>query len=277
MEPEIKEVTSVVVKPEEPWSPEFHDAVMFGDQLCPSCEGKQVLVTGEKYTACVCQELKWKRKIIERILPMRYHRNNLYTLQPSTASKLSLERQKKVLDYISKRDNRDKGYFLYGAPGTSKTTFAAALVRNAIERDWKSWFYKDGGPMKWDRSLWIRYINWDSLMGEYLAYQNDKEAPSPTVTAKLIRDAAAAGRRPTLVIEEIDKSKLTQYKANKLFDIVQAMDAAMGQLIITTNHRTKEEFEAFLYQTSDPDINLAGEPVWRRIVDNCKTIKFEVG
>jgi DNA replication protein DnaC len=265
------------VKIEVPWPPEFHDAVMFGDIPCPNCDGKQVLVTGDKYKRCDCQELKWKRKVIEAILPSRYRRNNLYTLKPSDVSKLSIERQQKILDFMRKRENRDKGYFLYGAPGTSKTTFASALIRNAIERDWKKWLYKDGVPQKWDRSLWIRYVNWDGLMGEYLAYQNDKEAPPPSVTAKLIRDAKAAGRTPVLCIEEIDKSKLTQYKANKLFDIVQAMDANEGQLIITTNHRTKEDFESFLYHTPDDEINLAGEPVWRRVIDNCKPIKFEVG
>jgi hypothetical protein len=97
------------------------------------------------------------------------------------------------------------------------------------------------------------------------------------VTAKLIRDSAEAGRRPVLCIEEIDKSRLTEYKANKLFDLVQAMDANRGQLIITTNHKTMEDFEAFLYKTENAAINLAGEPIWRRIADNCTPIKFEQG
>jgi DNA replication protein DnaC len=256
------------------WTAEFHDAVMFGDEPCPHCDGSQMLRVGNHSSQCPCQELKWKRKTIERILPLRYHRSNLYTLQPSTASKLPLERQQQLIDLLRKRENRDKGYFLYGVPGTSKTTFAAALVRNAIERDWRRWLYKNG-PMKWDRSMWIRYINWDGLMGEYLAYQNDRNADPPSVTAKLIREAAEADRRPVLCIEEIDKSRLTEYKANKLFDLVQAIDANTGQLIITTNHKSKEDFEAFLYKTDNEAINLAGEPVWRRIMDNCTPVRFE--
>lgn len=254
------------------WKACIHDAVMFGDKPCPLCDGSGLHHIGQRVYSCDCAELKWKRKTIERILPMRYHRNNLYTLQTSTASKLPLERQKAIIEYMAQKENRDKGYFLYGEPGTSKTTLAAALVRNAIERDWDTWLYKDG-PQKWN-NLWIQYVNWDNLISQYLAYQNDREAPPPTVTAQYIQSVAASGRCPVLVIEEIDKSKLTQYKANKLFDLVQAMDAAMGQLIITTNYRTVEEFEAFLYKTDDETINLTGEPVWRRIVDNCVPIKF---
>jgi DNA replication protein DnaC len=258
------------------WKAHVHDAVMFGDHICPLCDGVGMVAIDKDDFPCDCIELKWKKKRIESILPLRYQRCNLYTIQPSTNSKLPLERQRSLIEHLSKVENRNKGYFLYGEPGTSKTTLAAALVRNAIERDWDTWFYKNGVYQKWDRSLWIRYVNWDNLIGQYLAYQNDREAPPPTVTAQLIQDAAAEGRRPVLCIEELDKSKLTQYKANKLFDLVQAMDAAMGQLIITTNYRTMEEFEAFLYKTDDETINLTGEPVWRRIMDNCSFIPFEI-
>ena len=255
------------------WKARIHDAVMFGDMPCPFCDGSALQHIDQRVYSCDCAELKWKLKTIERILPKRYLKNNLYTIQPSTASKLPLERQKAVIEYMAKGENRDKGYFLYGEPGTSKTTFATALVRHAIERDWDRWLY-DYGPQKWN-NMWIQYANWDNLIGQHLAYQNDREAPPPSVTAQYIQSVAASGRRPVLVIEEIDKSKLTQYKANKLFDIIQAMDAALGQLIITTNYRTIEEFESFLYRTDDETINLTGEPVWRRIVDNCTMVKFD--
>src|SRR5260370_22502488 len=114
------------------WKARIHDAVMFGDTPCPFCDGSGLHHIDQRVYSCDCQELKWKRKTIERVLPMRYRKNNLYTLQPSEASKLPLERQKVIIEYMAKRENRDKGYFLYGEPGTSKTTLATALFRHAI-------------------------------------------------------------------------------------------------------------------------------------------------
>jgi DNA replication protein DnaC len=261
------------------WTAQLHDDVMFGDKVCPFCEGAgRVYRTPAKSFddsySCDCEELKWKRRVIERILPLRYQRNNIWTLEPSTASKLPLERQRFLIDFMKQPENRDKGYLLFG-----KTTLATCLVRHAIERDWNDWFFRPRshnipGALKWNND-WIRYINWDNLIGEYMAYQNDRDAEPPTISAAIIKKVAESGRRPVLCIEELDKSRLTEYKANKLFDIVQAVDANKGQLIITTNYRTLEEFEAFLYKTDNESINLAGEPVWRRIVDNCKAIKFE--
>lgn len=268
--------------PKVEWGWCFHDSLMFGDIPCPFlCEDGMFAVkqtsgddTRTIHRGCVCSnELKWKRKTIEQVLPPRYHRSNLYTLKPSPASKMSLERQQGIFDYLRNKDNRDKSYLLFGAPGTGKTTCATALIRRAIERDWSPWFWRDNSPLIWKQSMWIRYVNWDGLMGEFLASQNDREAPKPSVTAQLIREAAVAGRKPVICLEEIDKSRLTEFKANKLFDIVQAVDAVQGQLIITTNHRSKESFQKWLYQTDNDAVNMAGEPVWRRIVDNCKIIE----
>ena len=106
-------------------------------------------------------------------------------------------------------------------------------------------------------------------------YQKDKNAPPPSVTPRLIREARASGKRPVLCIEELDKSRLTEYKANKFFEFMVAIDETQGQIILTTNHRTQEDFERWLYKTDEDAVNMAGEPAWRRIMDNCKTIEFK--
>jgi DNA replication protein DnaC len=267
------------------WTAELHDAVIFGDTPCPLCNGKQVLdvvqrfsTTGESRTSdsqCRCQsQIRFKAdRYIKRILPGRYQRSNLWTLQPSSASKMSLQRQAKMLEFL--RENPDCGYFFYGAPGTSKTTFATALVRRAIDRDWKDKIVSPTmGVLMYKTTFWIHYVNWDSYIQSLLDYQNHPDsAPEPVLTPRLIRQNAERGRTSCIVIEEIDKSRLTEYKANKLFDLVCAIDETKSQLVITTNHKTEESFQSWLYRTDNESVNLAGEPVWRRIVDNCKVVE----
>jgi DNA replication protein DnaC len=261
---------------------EIHEAVMWGDMVCPRCDGKKGANCVEQWGddakntrtlwhTCFCEELRWKQRQIEKILPPRYHRSMLWSLKPSERSRMSLEKQGKMIEYLKNHGN--DGFFFFGPPGTSKTTFATALLRSAMEREWSTWFYKDGHPLMWNKSMFIRYINWDSLIQEYLDYQNHpNDAPTPSVTPRLIRETKDAGRRFVLCLEELDKSRLTEYKANKLFELLVAMDETGGQLILTTNHTAKESFQKWLYQTDNDAVNMAGEPAWRRISDNCKMI-----
>ncbi len=84
----------------EPFTAEYHDAVMFGDRICPWCDGTRLVGPAEFPTACKCQSILWKKRTVERILPLRYHRSNLWTLKPSTASKMPLKTQQKMIDYF---------------------------------------------------------------------------------------------------------------------------------------------------------------------------------
>lgn len=255
----------------ELFTADYHDAVMFGERVCPWCNGTRLLGSKGSPYSCKCQSIQWKKRYIEQILPMRYHRSNFWTLKPSSKSKMPLDVQQKMIEYF--KANPDDGYFLYGAPRTSKTTFATSLIRHALERDWKQWLYP-GHPTKYKKSLWIRYVNWDSLIQEYLDYQNHPDtAPEPSVTPHLIREARRNGKRPVLCIEEVDKSRLTEFKANKFFEFMVATDETQGQLILTTNHRTLADFQTWLYKTDNDAINMAGEPAYRRIIDNCKAIE----
>lgn len=261
--------------------PKLYDAVMFGDTPCTICSGTGRIDIIEQKEGVQRPNTKpcpadWRReeklKAIQRLLPTRYQRMNLSTLEPSPNSRLSLERQAKIIQYLKDRleENPYTGFFIYGTPGSSKTTFATTLVRKALERDWESmntgngWYYTP---------TWIQYLNWDVYIQSLLDYQNHPdEAVAPTLSPTLIRVNSKKGNKTTLVIEEVDKSRLTEFKANKLFELVCAVDETESQLIITTNHRSEESFQAWLYQTDNEAINTTGEAVWRRIVDNCKMI-----
>lgn len=258
------------------------DAVLFGDEPCPACNGTDYVkvtrqfgeggITSEFSEKCrhVYKDLV-KRRYIDMLLPLRYQRANLATIEPSEQSKMSVERQANIIEHL--RANAASGFLFYGAPGTSKTTFATALIRAALERNWETTIYSRNMGYTFYENFWIHYVNWDAYIQSLLDYQNhsDPEDDNPALP-DLIRRSAKKGRKSTIAIEEIDKSRLTEFKANKLFDLVCAVDETQSQLIITTNHTTVESFERWLYKTDNPSINIAGEATWRRIEANCKPI-----
>ncbi|MGO9323538.1 MAG: ATP-binding protein [Terracidiphilus sp.] len=260
------------------------DAVLFGDEPCPACNGTDyVMVTKQLGDGGITRELREKcrhvykylvkRRYIEMLLPPRYQRVNLATIQPSEQSKMSVERQANIIEHL--KANAASGCLFYGAPGTSKTTFAAALIRAALERNWETHINRPNmGYVFFEKEyFWIHYVNWDAYIQSLLDYQNhsDHEDDNPALP-DLIRRNAKKGRKSTIAIEEIDKSRLTEFKANKLFDLVCAVDETQSQLIITTNHTTLESFQHWLYKTDNPSINIAGEATRRRIEANCKPI-----
>jgi len=258
-------------------SRERYDAIMFDDEPCPVCNGTGKIQVVQQWgetesrrtvaeTCPVDYRMKAKLACIKRLLPMRYQRSSLYTLKPSSNSKMSMEHQAKIIQHL--RDNPNRGFFFYGEPGTSKTTFATALVRYALERDWDR--HVVAGYGNFNPVSWIHYLNWDTYIQSLLDWQNHPDtAEEPDLTPSNIRKWKQKGYTPCVVIEEIDKSRLTEFKANKLFDLVCAMDEAKSQLIMTTNYATKEDFQAWLCQA---DTRLAGEATWRRILDNCKIV-----
>lgn len=68
-------------------------------------------------------------------------------------------------------------------------------------------------------------------------------APMPTVTREKILKAVKLGFRPRLFLEEIDKIKGTETRFNNLFEIVDTLYEAQGQLVLNTN-MTMAEFSA---------------------------------
>ena len=96
--------------------------------------------------------------------------------------------------------------------------------------------------------------------------QIDKEAPEPDVTRRRIEVAVANRRNPILVLEEFDKVKMSEFKADAIFDVIDALYEAKGQLVLTTN-LTMTEYEGLFH--GDPSLRVTGEALTRRIRELC--------
>jgi DNA replication protein DnaC len=127
------------------WTALMHDDVVFGRASCPHCSGKQYIkyrereehsgATRESLAICKCDKLRHERKVLEQLLPGKYLESNLWTLKPSPLSRVPAAAQAEEIAYLMA--HCDLSIFLCGPPGTSKTTYACALLRRAVRRDWE--------------------------------------------------------------------------------------------------------------------------------------------
>lgn len=255
---------------------QMHDDVLFGRTPCPYCNGKQFIEyrereehsgeTRERLVICRCDKLRHKRKVLEQLLPGKYIEANLWTLKPSPLSRVPSAAQAEEITYL--KAHCDLSAFLCGAPGTSKTTYASALLRRAVERDWEH-FYRPGfGALSYNKTRWIWRVNFDTLMAQYLRKQGDRDAPEPDVTPERIKARSDEGRKFVLCLEEVDKAKLTEHRCNKLFDIIDTLYNCKGQLIMTTNLRW-EQFDSMFTSTGNDSIDVTGSAIIRRIREMC--------
>ncbi len=257
---------------ETEWTHELEHAVASGHTVCPVCNGcGQVHVTQRSeyngawrsfYPSCHCKVLRGIWKLASNAIPARYSFANIWTLKPHESNHLSMAQQQSELDFI--RDHMDDGFFLAGEPGTGKTTVAYALLRRAYERNIP--IFGDTYMNPWGKSLWLWRVNFDTLMRQYQEQATQNDAPEPDVTVSRIEAASKKGRRPTLVIEEIDKGRQTEFRANKLFALVDALYNANGQLIITTN-LSLAGFDAMFSKGDNESVRVAGDALMRRILE----------
>jgi hypothetical protein len=121
------------------WTRDLMWAVAKG-QKCPACaDTKHIRVvrfgtaTGmyiDAYPDCECVKYRHLWKVFCDYIPEHYLRVSLHDLAPSSFSKLSIARQESEIAFI--REHKEDGFFFLGPAGSSKTTFAIALYRDAL-------------------------------------------------------------------------------------------------------------------------------------------------
>lgn len=186
----------------------------------------------------------YARKILDDNIPSRFRFVDLKTLMPSDKSRLPPKRQEEILAKL--RANPTESYAFFGPAGTGKTTYSVALYRDAMRGFCKllggrEHYLQLDYRCRYDIPVW--HVSAKTLLDDFVREscgetenaKPDGKRIHPVVNRAKIRQAVDRGFRPCLFLEEIDKVKYTEFKANALFDLVDGIYESAGQLVFDTN------------------------------------------
>ena len=246
-----------------------------GDRTCLVCHGRQeydIVYRGietnffwRKTCQCLCETRRMYRRMLAFYgVPLSLRKVNIGDLSPSPKSCLSIGFQEKEIAFLRKHSS--ESFFFLGPPGSSKTTFSAALFNLAV---WRSCSLHNGDK------FWR--VDGNHLFETEVAYAtaNDKESVQRDITPDEIRRARRKGGYgqnpgfPVLLLEEIDKRKMTEFSANILFRLIDAMVESEGQLFLTTN-LTEKGFRRMFLDSDIEAVRVTGGAIIRRLFENEK-------
>jgi hypothetical protein len=217
-----------------------------GSTSCPTCGGGGTYLAGHRgrvtgieivqRVPCVCRALKtFDRHWAEmRRVHKRFADVTLGGLRPNEElSSLPLARQAEIIARL--KESPTDSYFIFGEPNTGKTHFAVALYRHSLFK-WALQQWERGNPQP---AVWR--MTTSKMLDEHVAWERrdktDENASvkPPTITAPKIQAAARNWYRPCLFLDEIDKIIPTDFKIQRLMQIVDAVYEAEGQVVATSN------------------------------------------
>jgi hypothetical protein len=179
---------------------------------------------------CLCQmnRMFWNNW---RKVPLRYRDVKLDTAAPSELVRMPLKKQAALIQLI--KSNLERSMILQGSAKTGKTHLLMAMYRRACVERVGECFRKQQfgifGVWRLNTSVWLEdIVNWNSP-------DRDEDAEPPELSTKRIESVVKAGLVPRVFLEEIDKFKPSEYKLIRLFEIVNAIYEAGGQVVATSN------------------------------------------
>lgn len=254
-----------------------------GKTPCPACGDKEFfpgILYGEDtglwepkpHIGCWCTIYRLVQRRMDEMVGHRYRAYDFRTIKPSSANRWPLDKQQSF--YADAYSNRDKNFLFLGSAGTGKTTTCSMLAREALWRHkdylWESRYRTN--PVRWvwvvdAEELFLQFAEWST------SRTSEKPKPEPIVTPAKVHKARALGLTPTIVLEELDKGRLTEPRFTFLQNLMNAMDKEEGQLIVTTNRRL-DRFMALFTESENEIIRTSGEPLMRRFLqNNCVTVQ----
>ena len=178
---------------------------------CEDCQdsGWRVVV-GEGATRCQCLTNRIRARALARI-PAIYRTHSLASL---TADVARHPKQARLIEAM--RAKPDGSYLLFGKNGCGKSMLGWVLYRDAIE----------SGRIAVGVML-------SDLLAQFRAWERDNDK-LPMVTAN---DLRTDKRRYFVFLDELEKARPSEYAAEMLFQLVDAVYSNGHQLVITSNLR----------------------------------------
>jgi len=236
-----------------------------GRNSCPACMDTKL---DDQNRNCLCVFFRKFYQQFNATVPLHYRDIRLKDLRPSSVSYMPKEKQAALIQKIKQQP--DESWAFFGPIGWSKTTYEVALYRHALQK-----VLKETWQSSVPQSVWR--VSAKQLMDEYHMWVTNRErvddkgnanpAPVPTVTREKIVKAAQAGFVPRLFLAEIDKFKMSKFKNDSMFEVIDAIYENDGQLVLGSN-MTMDEL-------NDP--NNFGPHFGRRIMENCNVEDYHTG
>ena len=196
-------------------------------------------MSGKGARPCKCAVEQMRQRRLAKI-PAEFEGMDLASLTP--------QRHNGQADVIEAfRSRPTDNYFLAGGFGSGKTMLMWLLYRYLVETGRTTPFV----------------FTLIELLDDYKASFNSGSIP--TLTADHLRTT----NKYTVFLDDIDKARPTEYAAEQLFNLVDAIYAYKHQLVVTTNLRAIDLKDHF-----DKADERYGGAIVRRILNN--TTRFEM-
>jgi DNA replication protein DnaC len=209
----------------------FSDAVY----NCAKCQDLEWLITKHGAKRCECLEARLRTQLLASI-PAEYRAFDLATIKPDT------NRHPGQASLIPKlHAYPEASLLLCGKVGCGKSLFGWLLYKHAVECGRPA----VAAPLA-------------ELMAEYRRYECGGDKLPSVMSADLRSDK----RRWLIFLDEFDKARASEFAAEELFLLMDAVYAGRHQLIVASN-LTKDELRAHWSQASEQ----YGVSIMRRLLE----------
>lgn len=162
---------------------------------------------------CKCLS-DWRRDLKLARIPPRYRKQTLESINPLEAAH---PKQRDLIPVL--RERPGASFLLFGRNGSGKSLLGWALYRHAVG---------EGRP--------VAACSVADLLMQYRTFEFDREQV-PVVNAETLR---CSEDRYFVFLDEFEKSRPTEFAAESLFRLLDAVYCNHHQLVITTNLTPKQ-------------------------------------
>jgi DNA replication protein DnaC len=208
------------------------DDIGQGKLVCPVCNDTRTIETVKfgldtgaydyRMEQCYCLQYRKMNAYLDKTVRGHYRHINLRDLKPSNYSRLTIEQQQEEIDFF--RANPNRGYTFLGPTGVSKTTFATALFRHAVEQN----VHIIGNP-DYHGIECVWKIKVPEFMDKITNFEDLKRGDNELNIGKIDR-AVDAGLYVLAVFDEVDKIKASPFKINLFFQLIENIDDHISRL-----------------------------------------------